>query len=480
MAKLVKFPKDFLWGSAASSFQIEGAWREDGKSISNWDVFCKVPGKIKGGDDAHIAIDHYHRYKSDVAMMADLGMQSYRLSVAWPRVIPGGVGKVNAKGLDFYDRLIDELLKHDIRPFVNLFHWDMPNVLEQRGGWRSKAVVQAFADYAGVVADRLSDRVRDWTTFNEIKHIYEGCYQNGFNAPGLNLSARTNNQVLHNVHLAHGMATQALRAAARKPIEVGLVHAFWLRTPLDENNPKDCKAAERCFLDKSGLLFDPIYKGRYPDNAWKPGEEPRITDAEMKIISTPLDFFGLNCYGGYPVAYDSKLGYREVPPHEAPRTTMGWSITPTSMYWAIKHVWDNYPVKKMYVTENGCAFVDVMTHDGKIHDSDRIGFLSSYIGQMQRAMQEGYAVDGYFLWSFFDNFEWTSGYSQRFGIVYVDYPTLKRTPKDSAYWYRDLIRRNAIEMPKSPRPKASAAAPSDAFTPGEAKKTRAKKALRKR
>ncbi len=447
MAKTKKlvFPKSFLWGAAASAFQTEGAWRADGKSPSSWDVFCRVPGKVKGGDDARIAIDHYHRYKTDIALMARLGLQAYRLSTSWPRVLPKGVGKPNPKGLDFYDRLIDTFLKHGIRPFVNLYHWDMPDVLERQGGWRNKSVVQAFADYAGVMSDLLSDRVSDWHTFNEIKHIFEGCFNFGFNAPGLSLSPRVNNQVLHNVHLAHGLATQAIRARAKGKVQVGLVHAMWLRTPLDENDPKDRQAAEQCFRDKNGLILDPIYKGRYPDNAWKPGEEPDITDDEMRIISTPQDFFGLNCYGGAPVTYDEKLGYREVPlPFDAPHTTMGWSITPQAMYWGIKNTWDNYPVKKLYVTENGCPGTDVVTHDGKIHDEDRIRFLSAHIAQMQRAMKEGYGVDGYFVWSLFDNFEWTQGYSQRFGIVHVDYPTQRRTPKDSAYFYRDLIRSRTL------------------------------------
>lgn len=449
MASQKLFPKKFIWGAAASSFQTEGAWREGGKSPSNWDVFCRVPGKVKGGDDGRVAIDHYHRYKTDVALMARLGLQAYRLSVSWPRVLPNGTGKPNPKGLDFYDRLIDALLDHNIRPFVNLYHWDMPDVLEQAGGWRSKDVVRAFAEYAGVVSDRLSDRVRDWSTFNEIKHIYEGCYQGGFNAPGLELPLKENNQVLHNVHLAHGLATRAIRQHARGKVEVGLVHAFWLRMPLDENDPMDIKAAQKCFLDKSGLLFDPIYKGRYPDNAWKSGTEPVVTDEEMKVISTPLDYFGLNCYGGYAVTHDDNpAGWREVPPSfDAPRTPMGWAITPTAMYWGIKHVWDNYPVKKMYITENGCSGVDVVTHDGKIHDEERVGFLTAHIQQVQRAIADGYRVDGYFVWSFFDNFEWTSGYSQRFGIVYVDYPTLKRTPKDSALFYRDLIRSRRVPKP---------------------------------
>jgi beta-glucosidase len=322
----------------------------------------------------------------------------------------------------------------------------MPLALDHQGGWRNKDVVQAFADYAGLMSERLSDRVRDWITFNEIKHIYEGCYQGGWNAPGLLLSPRVNNQVLHHVHLAHGLAVQSIRARARRKVDVGLVHAFWLRMPADEKKPRDVRAAERCFLDKSSLLFDPLYKGRYPANAWKPGEEPRITDEELRVIATPLDFFGLNCYGGFAVAADdTPAGYREImPAFDAPRTSMGWVVTPRAMYWSIKHVWDNYPVKRLHVAENGCACVDVLVHDGRVHDEDRIRFLRENIREMHRAMQDGYRVDGYFAWSFFDNFEWTLGYGQRLGLVYVDFPTQRRIPKDSFRFYRDLIRTRKI------------------------------------
>ncbi len=450
----MKFPKNFLWGAAASAFQTEGAWRANGKGLSNWDLFCRIPGKIKGGDDGRISIDHYHRYKSDIALMAKCGLQTYRLSISWPRVLPHGAGKPNPKGLAFYDRLIDTFLANGIRPFVNLHHWDMPEALDRKGGWRNRDVVQAFADYAGLMSDRLSDRVQDWITFNEIKHIYEGCYQGGWNAPGLLLSPQVNNQVLHNVHLAHGLAVQALRAHARQKISAGLVHAFWLRLPLDEQNLRDVVAAEHCFRDKNALLFDPLYKGRYPDNAWKPGEEPEILNDDMRHISTPLDFFGLNCYSGFHVtADDSPIGYREVmPAFGTPCNTLGWPILPNSMYWAIKHVWDNYPVKRLNISENGYAGVDVVTHDGRVHDEDRIRYLSAHIREMQRAMQEGYSVDGYFVWSFFDNFEWCHGYSQRLGLVYVDYPTQRRISKDSFDFYRDLIRtRHLPETAKKDR-----------------------------
>ena len=448
ISKTLKFPKGFLWGAACSSFQCEGAWNEDGKSESSWDVFCRKPGIVKGGADARIAIDHYHRYKQDIKIMADVGIKAYRLSTSWPRVIPGGTGKVNEKGLDYYDRYIDELLKNNIRPFINLYHWDMPNVQELRGGFRSKETSYAFAEYAITVVRRLGDRVKDWMTFNEIKHMWEGCYDSDWNAPGLHLSEKINNQALHNTHLAHGLATNAIRAySTRNDVEVGLVHALWIRMPRDPKNKKDVWAAEKCFLDKSGRLFDPIYKGEYPKNMWSKGAEPEITKDEMRIISTPMDFFGLNVYGGCDVKYNPKerSGWEEIlyDPN-VPVTSMNWVVTPSAMYWAIKNVWDNYDIKKMYITENGAAYVDIVGHDGKVHDWDRLNFLNKYIEEMHKAIKDGYNVDGYFLWSLFDNFEWAQGYNQRLGCVYVDYRTQKRIFKDSAYWYKDLIKKNKM------------------------------------
>ena len=287
-------------------------------------------------------------------------------------------------------------------------------------------------------------------TCNEIKHIWEGCYNGNWNAPGLHLSEKANNQAYHNVNLAHGLATNAIRAySPRTDVEVGLVHALWIRMPKDEKNRKDVLAAEECFLEKSGRLIDPIYKGEYPKNTFSPGSEPEITKEEMRIISTPMDFFGLNVYGGFEVLRDAKAknGWREIESDPSvPVTSMNWGVTPKAMYWAIKYVCDNYDVKKLYITENGAAYVDTVTHDGKIHDWDRIDFLAKYISEMRRAVSDGYKVDGYFLWSLFDNFEWAAGYTQRLGAVYVDYPTQKRIYKDSAYWYKDLARKNTLTL----------------------------------
>ncbi|OGF46637.1 MAG: beta-glucosidase [Candidatus Firestonebacteria bacterium RIFOXYC2_FULL_39_67] len=448
-AKVLKFPKGFLWGAACSSFQAEGAWKEDGKSESIWDVFSKKPGIVKGGSDAKIAIDHYHRYKSDIKIMADLGFKVYRLSTSWSRIVPGGTGKVNEKGLDFYDRYIDELLKYGIKPFVNLYHWDMPNVQEQKGGFRNKETAHAFAKYSVAVVKRLGDRVKNWTTFNEIKHIWEGCYNSDWNAPGLHLSEKINNQVLHNTHLAHGLAVNAMRAYSTNDINIGLVHAMWIRMPRDPENKKDLRAAEKCFLDKNSRLLDPIYKGEYPDCMWKKGAEPGINKEEMKIISTPLEFFGLNVYGGCDVKYNSKnkSGWEEILfDPDTPVTAMNWGVTPKAMYWGIKHIWDNYNIKKLYISENGASYTDTITHDGRIHDTDRINFLNQYMSEMHRAIKDGYKVDGYFLWSLFDNFEWAQGYTQRFGCVYVDYPTQKRIWKDSAYWYKSVMKSNGIRI----------------------------------
>ncbi len=449
-AKILRFPEGFFWGAACSSYQAEGAWRDDGKSESSWDVFCRKPGIVKGGADARVSIDHYHRYKADIKLMAEMGLQAYRFSTSWPRVIPGGTGRVNQKGLDYYDRYVDELLKNKIRPFLNLYHWDMPNQQELKGGFRSKETSYAFAEYAVAVARRLGDRVKDWMTFNEIKHIWEGCYNSDWNAPGLHLSEKINNQALHNTHLAHGLAVNAIRAySTRTDVEVGAVHALWIRMPNNPGNKKDVLAAEKCFQYKSGRLFDPLYKGVYPEQTWSKGSEPEISSGEMRIISSPLDFFGLNVYGGMEVKYNPKAkhGWEEIEYDPSiPVTAMNWGVTPSAMYWAIKHVWDNYDIKKMYLTENGASYIDTITHDGKIHDSDRISFLSKYIAEMHRAMRDGYKLDGYFLWSLFDNFEWGAGYTQRLGCIYVDYPTQKRILKDSAGWYKDVIRTNSLKV----------------------------------
>ncbi|OGF51021.1 MAG: beta-glucosidase [Candidatus Firestonebacteria bacterium RIFOXYA2_FULL_40_8] len=448
-AKTLKFPKGFLWGAACSSYQSEGAWKADGKSESSWDVFAKKPGIVKGGSDATVAIDHYHRYKSDIKIMAELGLKVFRFSTSWPRIIPNGTGKVNQKGLDFYDRYVDELLKYGIKPFITLYHWDMPNVQELKGGFREKATSYAFAEYTTAVVKRLGDRVKDWTTFNEIKHIWEGCYNSDWQAPGLHLSEKINNQALHNVHLAHGLATNVIRAYSTSCTEVGVVHAMWIRMPRDPKNKKDVWAAEKCFINKNSRLLDPLYKGEYPAHMWSKGSVPEITKEEMKIISTPLDFFGLNVYGGCDVKYNpkEKSGWEEILyDPTVPVTTMNWGVTPNAMYWAVKHIQDNYDIKKMYITENGAAYLDVITHDGKIHDTDRINFLNQYLSELHRAMKAGYKVDGYFLWSLFDNFEWASGYTQRLGCVYVDYPTQKRILKDSAYWYKSVIKGNGIKI----------------------------------
>ncbi|MEI6846110.1 MAG: family 1 glycosylhydrolase, partial [Candidatus Firestonebacteria bacterium] len=276
------------------------------------------------------------------------------------------------------------------------------------------------------------------------------CYNSDWNAPGLHLSEKINNQALHNTHLAHGLALNAIRAASpNKKTEVGLVHALWIRMPRDPKNKKDVKAAEACFLAKSGRLLEPLYRGVYPAGMWSKGNEPEITAEEMKLISAPTDFFGLNVYGGCDVKYNAKekTGWEEILfDPEVPVTSMNWGVTPKSMYWAVKNVYDNYPVKKMYITENGAAYIDIVTHDGRIHDTDRINFLKQYLSELHRAQKDGYKVDGYFLWSLFDNFEWAQGYTQRLGCVYVDYPTQKRTLKDSAYWYRSVIKNNGIKI----------------------------------
>jgi len=448
MHKRLRFPKGFLWGVAASAYQIEGGKGEDGKGLSNWDVFTHTPGKIKYGHNADVSTDHYHRWKEDVDLLAEIGVKAYRLSTSWSRIIPAGQGKVNRKGLDFYSRLVDRLLEKGITPYVNLFHWDLPDALEKKRGWRSKETSYAFADYGTVVFQALSDRVKDWMMFNEMKCIYELSYGTGELAPGLRLPKRAQYQALHNLMLAHGLAVQALRANGKGRNRAGLINALAGVIP-ETDSAKDVRAAEKCWLERNALFFEPFFYGKYPEGSFGEGEEPDATADEMKIIAAPIDFVGINLYGANRVAHDSgaRNGYRELqPPMISPFTTMRWPITPKLMYYGVKFTKDNYGrhAKALYITESGAAFVDVLGHDGKVHDFGRIQFLKDYLAELHRAIRQGYEVKGYFLWSFIDNFEWAMGYTHRFGLVYCDWPTLRRIPKDSAFFYRDAIKNNGF------------------------------------
>jgi len=449
--KSLKFPKNFLWGCATASYQIEGAWNNDGKGESIWDRFSHTPGKILNNDTGDIACDHYHRFKEDIAIMAKLGLKAYRFSISWPRIIPSGKGKVNKKGLAFYDRLVDELLKNNIIPFITLYHWDLPQVLEDKGGWRVKDTSYAFNDYAKEVVNCLSDRDRDWMTFNEMPCSVVFGYKDGLHAPGLKEKPEVIRQVIHNMLLAHGLGVQTIRSNAKKQPEIGIAHNPAVKIP-KTTSPEDLSAAKLAFLDLNdkelgnAWWFDPLSKAKYPEKNTGISE---ITDEEMKIISTPIDFMGLNIYSGSMIESDNTCGsngFRIVPyPENHPKTTMDWYINPDCIYYGLKLIHEMYGISKFYITENGCCFNDIISKDGYVHDNNRIDYLNTHITSAYRAISEGINLAGYFLWSFMDNFEWSHGYSKRFGIVYSDYKSQKRILKDSAVWYKNVIEQNGVD-----------------------------------
>jgi beta-glucosidase len=445
------FPEDFRWGAATASFQIEGAAHEDGRGESVWDRFAATPGKVRSGDTGEIACDFYHRYPDDIALMKELGLDAFRFSIAWPRVLPEGRGRVNQSGLDFYDRLVDALLARGIEPFATLFHWDTPQALEDAGGWPARETAEAFVEYAEAVVERLGDRVRHWMTHNEpwvcawIGHAW------GEHAPGRKSEADAV-AAAHHLLLAHGWAVDSIRRAA-PDAQVGIVLNLAHIYPASAS-PEDEAAAWQFDGGGNRWFLDPIFRGSYPADLLERLElvEPLVRDGDLDAIARPIDFLGVNNYFRFVVGAGAD-GPQVMADPKAPRTEMGWEVFPDGLHALLKRVADDYAPAAIYVTENGAAFSDVRGHDGSVHDPERTRYLQGYIESVERAVREGVPVKGYFVWSFLDNFEWAHGYSKRFGIVYVDYPTLERVPKDSFYWYRDFIasRRTA------PRPSPVAA-----------------------
>jgi beta-glucosidase len=433
------FPKGFIWGAATSAYQIEGAVSEDGRGRSIWDTFAHTPGKIGDHSTADRANDHYHRYKEDVGLIRELGAKAYRFSIAWPRVFPSGTGAPNPKGLDFYDRLVDELLKFGIEPFATLYHWDLPQALQDRlGGWRSSETSRAFADYAGHVAERLGDRVKSFFTVNEVGRFVNFGYGWGIDAPGLKLPQGKLNQVRHNVALAHGLAVQAIRAKGRAGTKVG-----------PAENIAACLPAIATRELNAGFL-GVVLTGQYTDGflAYAGKDAPKFTADELKIIASPNDFVGLNIYAPqyYVVATDRAPGFKVLPfPTSFPHMNVDWlRIGPETAYWVPRLAAKVWNIETIYISENGTSADDKIAADGNVYDLDRIMYLRNYLAQLQRATSEGVPVRGYFLWSLMDNFEWIYGFEKRFGLYRVDFDTLRRTPKLSASFYRDVIARNAI------------------------------------
>ncbi|MEK7730024.1 MAG: GH1 family beta-glucosidase [candidate division KSB1 bacterium] len=454
----MSFPKDFVWGAAAASFQIEGAAAEDGKGLSVWDMRCKVPGKIWEGNTGEVACDHYHRYAEDVALMAQIGLQAYRLSISWPRVLPAGVGAVNAKGLAFYDRLIDTLLQHNIQPWVTLFHWDFPHALFCRGGWLNRESADWFAEYTAVVVDKLSDRVAHWITQNEQQCYIGFGHQTGENAPGLQLGFAEVLRAAHHTLLAHGKAVQVLRSRAKLSPTIGVAPVGVIRMPAT-NAPADVAAAHAATFALTGKnvwnntwFGDPLVLGHYPEEGMRlfHKELPPIQSNDMATICQPLDFYGTNIYFAEivrtpplravsPAPHKEEIDYEITSAFANPAlTAMSWPLTPEALYWGPKFLYERYKLP-IVVTENGMANCDWVHVDGKVHDPQRIDYLTRYLRAYGRALAEGVAAKGYFVWSLMDNFEWAHGYGKRFGLVYVDYQTQQRILKDSAFWYQQVI-----------------------------------------
>ena len=447
MHPFADLPCDFLWGVASSAYQIEGAVRADGRGVSIWDTFAALPGAIANGDSGETACDFYHRYRDDIDLMRRLGVDVFRFSIAWPRVLPAGRGTVNAAGLDFYDRLVDELLAAGIQPFVTLFHWDLPQALEDAGGWPERATAYAFADYAEVVARRLGDRVRLWTTHNEPYCSSWLGYVTGEFAPGrADLAAGA--AAAHHVLLSHGLAAAAIRRECATP-EIGIVLDSWPQHPATDD-PRDDAAARSADGIRNRLFFDPVLLGRYPDDVLETlgAAGPPVRDGDLNTIAAPLDFLGINNYSRNVVRAGPD-GRPVVVLPDGPLTDMGWEIRPQGLYEVLMRLHRDYGAPRLIVTESGAAFPDLRRADGTIDDADRIAYLEAYLGAALNAIADGAQVRGYFVWSLLDNFEWSEGYAKRFGLVHVDYTTLERTPKSSFFWYRHEIARSRAERAAS-------------------------------
>ncbi|MFZ3386665.1 MAG: GH1 family beta-glucosidase [Candidatus Hydromicrobium sp.] len=446
MAK--EFKENFVFGTATSSYQIEGAAAEDGRSPSIWDVFCKTPGKVYGGHNGDIACDHYHRYKEDVELMAGIGINAYRFSVSWPRIFPEK-GKYNKKGMEFYKRLVNELCDKDIMPTVTLYHWDLPIWVYEMGGWLKRDSVKWFEEYAVKVFEELNDSVKLWITHNEpyCSSIYS--YYEGVHAPG-HKNSREALIVAHHILLSHGTAVEAFRKFNFKNSKIGITLNLTPSYPAT-GSKEDIEAASRSDGHSIRWFLDPIFKSCYPEDMKKAykefiGDFDFIRDGDLQKISIINDFLGVNYYTRDLIEFskDSELNIRKTHGNFE-RTEMDWEIVPESLYDLIIRLRKEYTRIPIYITENGAAFNDRITKDGKVHDNRRIDYLRKHFKKVVELNQKGADIRGYFIWSLMDNFEWQHGYSKRFGIVFIDYQTQKRILKDSAIWYRDLIQSRVIK-----------------------------------
>lgn len=432
------FPKDFVWGTATASYQIEGAWNEDGKGESIWDRFAHTPGKIDNGDTGDVACDHYHRWREDVALMRQLGLRAYRFSMAWPRVLPNGRGAVNQRGIDFYTSLVDELLAANITPYITLYHWDLPQALP--GGWLNRDTAGYFADYAALVVRRLGDRVKNWITLNEPWVAAFVGYEEGRHAPG-EKSTRAAFQVAHHLLVAHGLGMQAIRASASQ-VNAGIVIDMF-PTEAGTDSPQDQALAERAWQRGAGWFLGPLLQASYPAEIWASlgDNTPQVLPGDLALIAQPMDLLGVNYYSRHLI--QNGVYVKPVPGSEY--TEMGWEIHAPAFGRLLHRIHHAYKLPPLYITENGAAFRDQVDADGQVHDPRRLNYIREHLQQIHAAIQAGIDVRGYFLWSLIDNFEWAYGFSKRFGIVYVDFATQKRIIKDSGKWYARVIAQNGID-----------------------------------
>ena len=444
------FPKDFTWGVSTSSYQIEGAAYEDGKGLSVWDTFCRKEGAVWHKQNGDIACDHYHQYESDIDLLETLKVKAYRFSLAWPRVLPNGVGAINEKGMSFYDKIIDSLLSKGIEPYVTLFHWDYPYELYKRGGWLNSSSSDWFAEYTEKMVKHFGDRVKNWFTLNEPQcPISLGHYQ-GMHAPGLRLSLSDALLAGHNMLLAHGKSVQAIRSL-QSNAKIGYSIATQVRIPASRNE-SDIDAGRKAMhgvlsrdLWNNSWWSDPVFFGRYPEDGLSiyGKDAPKVNSGDMEIIKQPIDYFGQNVYTAkkYSKDADGNLVKIEMPQGYNRTAQDDWIVEPESIYWTVKFMYERYKTP-ILITENGHQNLDSVSLDGKVHDPQRVDYLHRHLNCLKRAIDEGIPVPGYFAWTLLDNFEWSFGYKVRVGLVYTDYETLKRTPKDSFYFYKNVIESN--------------------------------------
>ncbi len=445
---LQKFPDGFLWGAATAAYQIEGAWNEDGKGPSIWDTFVRKPHRILNNDTGDVTANHYHKMPEDVQMMKEMGLQSYRFSISWPRVMPNGKGAVNQKGLDFYDHLVDELLAANIIPNATLYHWDLPQASQDLGGWPNRDIADWFADYAQVMFDKLGDRVPMWATHNEPWVVAFTGYAIGDFAPGISDYSQAF-QSVHNLLRAHGKAVQLYRKGNYKG-EIGIVLDLQHSQPASDDEA-DVAASHRRYELTNGIFLEALFNGRYPEQLmdWIGPLAPDVQDGDMALINQPIDFLGMNYYMTFAVKFANRGGFLKfsqdfVSSGNWGKTDAGWGVNPAGLMASLTHLRDHFGNPKIFIMENGCAAIDDADENGYVIDNDRINYLRSHLLTAQEAIQEGVNLQGYYVWSLMDNFEWAHGLSKRFGLVRINYETGERTLKKSAGWYKEVINQNGV------------------------------------